>query len=269
MRWKSVALAGALAPAAGCNIYYSAARNIINEPHTVASIVGIEHELKHQAKLAWREVREQYPRRAFTEEFRDGFIDGYVDYLDRGGNGSTVAVPPARYTRHKKYFTPEGQCLMKHYLLGFQYGQDVAIATGRRSIYTVPVLLPDVPKGPAPFKVEPHGPTTPPVMPPPVDPPPVGAPPVPPQAVRPVPPVDGNVPMKFEPPVPLVQTTPAGFQSERPAAPVVKLPPPPAEVSTLPDHVPTPSVTDELPVVPPTHTLPPPVLPHHPDPTGK
>src|SRR5205814_4551128 len=121
MRWKSVALAGALSPAVtGCNIYYNAARNLTNEPHVVCTQVGITHELRQAARATWREVREQYPRRAFTAEFRDGFLDGYVDYLDKGGNGSPVAVPPPRYTHNKKYFTEEGQCLLKHYLMGFR-----------------------------------------------------------------------------------------------------------------------------------------------------
>ena len=100
--------------------------------------------------------------------YRDGFIDGYVDYLDRGGNGSLPAVPPAKYTRHKKYFTENGQCLAKEYFLGFKHGQEVAIATGRRQFLTVPVLLPQPQPVPPAFNVQPAGETAaPPMMQPP------------------------------------------------------------------------------------------------------
>lgn len=293
MRWKSVALAVALGPAAaGCNIAKNAARNIVNEPLVVCTQQCIEHDLRKHANAAWREVRDQYPRRAFTAEFRDGFVDGYVDYLDRGGNGSLPAVPPAKYTRHKKYFTENGQCLVKDYFLGFKYGQEIAIATGRRQFLTVPVLLPVAPEGPPAFVVP--QPAPPPQMVPPREPP--GVVPVP--AVVPVPPGLPGLPglpdpkpvpkpgsdappSKFGPPAPPADPNtlppPSPPVPELPAAlppavgvsvPVVKLPAPPPEVPEFPAHVPTPSTVDELPVVPPTHTEPPTVAPSHPEAVG-
>ena len=68
---------------------------------------------------------------------------------------SLPAVPPAKYTRHKNYFTENGQCLVKEYFLGFKYGQEIAIATGQRQLLTVPVLLPQEPTGPPAFIVTP------------------------------------------------------------------------------------------------------------------
>jgi hypothetical protein len=108
--------------------------------HTEA---GIDREIRRDAREAWRTVRSQYPNKAFTAEFHDGFVDGYVDYLDRGGDPQPPAVPPPRYTRNKKYFTPEGHVLIRDYFLGFKYGVDVAVATGHRQYLTVPVLIPD------------------------------------------------------------------------------------------------------------------------------
>jgi hypothetical protein len=105
--------------------------------------------------VAWEGARDRCPEHADSAEFRDGFIDGYVDYLDRGGNGSLRPVPVAKYTRHRKYFTEDGQCLAKEYLLGFKMGQDVAISSGQRRLLTVPVLLPQEPTGPVPFNVQP------------------------------------------------------------------------------------------------------------------
>lgn len=167
MRWKSVALAGALGPVlAGCNVAHNAARTIVNEPHVVWTQHAIEHDLRKAAKAAFEAAKAECPEHAASAEFRDGFIDGYVDYLDRGGNPTLPAVPPAKYTRHKKYFTENGQCRVKEYFLGFKLGQEVAIATGRRQFLTVPVLLPQLPPGPPVFNVQPDTTTPPPMTPP-------------------------------------------------------------------------------------------------------
>jgi hypothetical protein len=61
---------------------------------------------------------------------------------------------------------------VKEYFLGFKMGQDVAIASGRRHLLTVPVLLPQQPPGPPAFNVQPTGGEPPPAMIPPR--PPVG-----------------------------------------------------------------------------------------------
>ncbi|HSQ58343.1 MAG TPA: hypothetical protein VLM40_21665 [Gemmata sp.] len=284
MRWKSVALAGAAWPAlSGCTIVENASRNIINEPKLVHAQREIRNDLKKEAKGAWREVRADYPRRAFTEEFHDGFMDGYVDYLDRGGNGSVPAVPPSRYVRNKKYFTEEGHCLMQDYFLGFRYGQEIAIATGKRKFFTVPVLLPQEPPQPTPFNVIPGSSNTlPPPMPVPVPPamgaisarpapmpattaelqtPPTREKPLPRTVARPAVPVPlpANIATDVSPPA--GGATPA---REMPTAPFPRLPAPPREVPELPTHVPTPSLDDELPVVPPLHTAPPVIPPIHP-----
>jgi hypothetical protein len=282
MRWKAMALAGAAWPAvAGCNIAQNAARNIVNEPHVVRTQRAIEHDLRKDARAAWREVRADYPRHAFTAEFRDGFLDGYVDYLDRGGNGSLPAVPPAKYTRHAKYYTENGQCLVKDYFLGFQYGQEIAIATGKRQFLTVPVLLPQEPTGPPAFAIEP-GPAAhalPPPMPVPAPPHFGNLPARPPQAVAPAAgpphPAERERPATLPPPRPLPPAVAAGPNPppvvEIPALPasvpvsVPRLPAPPRGVPELPDYVPTPPAHDELPVVPPVHTPPPVVPPSHPE----
>ena len=101
-----------------------------------------EHDLRKEARAAWQTVRHQFPQRTFTGEFRDGFLDGYVDYLDRTGAAQPPAVPPIKsHVCDKKYFTPEGQCLVRDYYLGFKYGADVAVASGHRQYRSVPVLL--------------------------------------------------------------------------------------------------------------------------------
>jgi len=285
MRWKSVVLAGVLSPAvAGCTLANNTARNVINEPHVVWSQHAIEHDLRRQARVAFQEVCGEYPDRAFSDPFREGFIDGYVDYLDRGGNGSMPAVPPVRYTRHPRYYTEEGQCLIKEWFLGFKYGQEVAIATGRRQYLTVPVLLPEPPPQPPHFNVQPAS-GTPPMMPPPRPPGGSDEPPV----VAPVPPPPAPTAPKPTGPAPGVLPTPRSLPrpSSRPPAarpdPLPTLPPEqepdrlPAPAVPLPvagagadlpaiPTVPTPPPADDAPVLPPNHVTPPPLPPNHPRP---
>jgi hypothetical protein len=53
----------------------------------------------------------------------------------------------------------------------------------------------------------------------------------------------------------LDEQEPVGFR--------IKLPEPPPEVPSIPDHLPTPSVLDELPVLPANHAVPPPLPANH------
>ena len=302
MRWRSVAIAGVLWPAAaGCNIAHNAARNIVNEPHVVWTQHAIKHELRSSAQAAFELARGECPEHADSAEFRDGFIDGYIDYLDRGGNGSLPAVPPAKYTRHKWYYTEEGQCRLKEYFLGFKLGLDTAIASGRRQELTVPVLLPQEPPVPTPFNVVPGEST--PIMPPPR--PPAGvaqsaATPAPPVAaattaepvvvrnatktapsgefhplMKPrmsaIPAVISTMPVTHSlgaPPLPLpAQAGPSGPRAwgDLPAIPAIAPTPDAAPVPTpqLPEARTEPAAAG---VLPPNHTLPPPLPPNHPQP---
>lgn len=265
MRWKRVVWAGWLAPAlGGCHT-----PGVPGGPELPSgALVGhtqaaIEHRIRGDAREAWKAVRAEYPRRCFSAEFRDGFLDGYADHLDRGGDGTPPPTPPLRYTRHARYFTPEGHVLLKDYFLGFKYGADVAAATGQRQFLTVPVLVPDGVPAPAPVPVAevvtPPAPTPAPApapLPQAVPPPrPVPLPPPAPKSDRPVVPPLSKFPDTAAPAV----TVPV-------SVPAVRLPEPPAAVPSLPAHVPTPPVTDELPVFRPEHDPPPPLPVEHPEP---
>ena len=144
MRWKRAVWMGCLAPVmGGCLSVYHPHRDHFAEHGVSMNEREVTREIHRKAHSAWQSVRCEFPRKVFTAEFRDGFIAGYSDYLDRGGDGQPPAVPPLRYTQNKKYFSPEGHALMRDFLLGFQYGTEVAVATGQRHYLTVPVLIPD------------------------------------------------------------------------------------------------------------------------------
>lgn len=137
--------------ATGCNIAHEALRNLHHEPRLLWTQWAITHRLQQQAREAWESIQGEFPDCA--PEFREGFLDGYVDYLDRGGPAHLPAVPPSKYTRHPRYFTPEGHARLQQYFLGFQLGQQQAIASGQRRYLTVPVLLPSPPPEPPPFRL--------------------------------------------------------------------------------------------------------------------
>jgi hypothetical protein len=253
---------------AGCNLAYYTAYNLKNETHQRVDEHHLSKRLRAEAQAAWGEVCRQYPGQPFTAEFRDGFTEGYVDYLEHGGLVQPPAAPPPRYRRND-YLSPEGHALIKDYFAGFQYGAEVALATGRREFLTIPILLPN-PKPeqpldiriPAPPGVEPVGPVEPapapkpsPVGPPapapaaaptaplPTTPPgqplPVPMPTVPPGLGNPVPPKgEGAIPPKPDGPP---SDPPKGDRPKpvsvraEPAAPTVA--PPPAQPA-LPDRPP-------------------------------
>jgi hypothetical protein len=267
MRWKAVVCAAGLGPLAGCNLAYYTGYNLVNESRQALDEHRLSKRLRAEARAAWQEVCRQYPGSAFTDEFRDGFADGYVDYLDIGHVPQAPAVPPPRYRRNA-YLSPEGHALIKDYFAGFHYGAEVAAATGGREFLTIPVLLPDpkpeqpldiripAPPGAAPTPVAP----APKPVPGPVVAPPVPGPAVPPPATvpgglgNPVPPTPGGaIPPKPDlvPPDPAKDDRPEPVSARaEPTAPPSVTPPP--TLSALPDRPPP----DRPPVVRPPGAAP-------------
>jgi hypothetical protein len=144
MGWTRAAWAGCLAPLlGGCLGVHHSGHDRVAEAGVVHSEKAVARHIHRKAHEAWQIVRCEFPSKTFTAEFHDGFIDGYSDYLDRGGDGQPPAVPPLRYTQNRKYYSPEGHVLMRDYFLGFRYGTDVATASGQRQYLTVPVLIPE------------------------------------------------------------------------------------------------------------------------------
>lgn len=281
MGWKSVACVGLMTPLAGCNLVHYAGHNLTNEPVSRVDEHKLQSRLRSESAATWREVCHQYPSRTFTPEFADGFQDGFVDYLDRGGEPKPPAMPPLKY-RRSKYLTPEGHARVRDYFCGFKYGAEVAAASGNRQYLVVPVLLPeqkpfqplnivrlpappdpDAPDGPPPATPSPTAPAPQPLTPPtaplqkaPAAPPAKGPTPAapPPAAAVPgvaVPPVPAKPDARPDP-VPLAPPIP-----DRPADP---LPPATPRINALPPAAPpvgpgTGLPTIDLPFTDPTSIL--------------
>ena len=245
MRLRAVWLVGLLPPLCGCNLFYYAGKNLVNEPVTLADERKLDKRLKCEADEQWRAICHQFPERTFTPEFADGFTDGYVDYLDVGGVPGPPAVPPLRY-RRTNYLTPHGQALVRDYLTGFQYGAEVASATGKRQFLTVPVVLPES-AGDEPLSVK--------RLPAPPDPAPPADRPVPgtPTGLEKAPPKPDAPPSL---PVPAVPAPPAPSLPTPPAPPPVAPPPSPADPAPA-TPVPTPPAPPAPPLRPIGAELPP------------
>ena len=143
MRWKSVLGLGALLPfSTGCNLAFYAGHNLVNEPVTRLDEHKLSGRLRGESRAVWRGVCQQFPARSFTPEFADGFTDGYADHLENGGVPAPPAVPPLRY-RRADYLTPTGHALIRDYMVGYQYGAEVAVSVGSRQFLTVPVGVPE------------------------------------------------------------------------------------------------------------------------------
>ena len=125
----------------GCGIYGNALHNLRYESQLSHNDRSLKHDLRSQAHEFWRDYKALHPAECFSAYFEDGFIDGFADYLDNGGNGEPPATPPPRYRRNK-YLTPEGYAAIEDYFAGFRLGTRIAIDSGIRDTLVVPVLIP-------------------------------------------------------------------------------------------------------------------------------
>jgi hypothetical protein len=137
MRWTSVAWVCCLLPVlAGCGTtsrvtWAASGGSVTNEAAPVHARRAVGEESRRGASVAWEAVRAQHARRPFSDEFREGFADGYADFVELGDRAQPPAVPPVSYARYQKYFGPEGHGLVRDYYLGFDYGIEVAGAIRR------------------------------------------------------------------------------------------------------------------------------------------
>ena len=139
MRWHVLLLVGGLAPLAGCHLAETAFHNAVNEPAMYLDEKHVTHECRAEGRRAVRDLRRQ---QAMTEDYEDGFVDGYADALERGGTPVPPAVPPTKY-RRGRFLNQNGHARVHDYFAGFQHGATCATASGQRQYLTVPMLLAD------------------------------------------------------------------------------------------------------------------------------
>jgi hypothetical protein len=129
----------------GCSFVHNIKRNIIHEPLLAMDEKIILKRHERLGRLAWDEMVGQYGCH-FSDDYRNGFIDGFVDYLTYGGCPSNCGetpvlppVPPPKY-RRAKAMSPEGLRAAEEWLMGFRHGSSTAMASGLRQLVVVPVF---------------------------------------------------------------------------------------------------------------------------------
>jgi hypothetical protein len=122
---------------AGCQQFALAAQNIAFEAGLCADRTCECVEYRQLAKEAWRRFHDGHPGQNWSDDFIDGFLDGYAHFLNEGRPDHAPPVPPARYW-HKYYMSPEGHQAAEQWLNGYQAGTEAAQGSGRRIYQTVP-----------------------------------------------------------------------------------------------------------------------------------
>lgn len=249
MRWRVLLLVGGLAPLAGCHLAETAVHNAMNEPAMYLDEKHVTHECRAEGQRVAREMR---VRQAMSEDYEDGFVDGYADALERGGEPLPPAVPPTKY-RRGRFLNADGHARIHNYFAGFQHGASCAASSGKRQFLTVPIMLPDHPAEQQPtvqqVPKEQCGPTAG------VNCPPAPSPKVSSLPVSPEPkatPTDTELVAPKRPLIttPLVPPPPPGPEAPLPQLPVVKADPPPADPT--PGRLVVPPTREPRLVVPPT-----------------
>jgi hypothetical protein len=227
----------------GCSFVYHIKRNLITEPQYACDECVIRKRALELARRAWDAMADQYGCN-FSEDYRRGFIDGFVDYLVYGGcrSGSGEApvvppVPPERY-RHKQNMNPPGYRAMEDWFVGFRHGAATALASGLRQLIVIPVQNPPRLGYDTGTQTQPQyaGPATPAAEPPRTLPPPEGEMlPTPrtvptPAPAAPPPPAPGGppAPAPAGPPAPARPPAPAGPDVPPAGGPPAAKPVPPA-----------------------------------------
>jgi hypothetical protein len=250
MRYTPV-LVGACMFGPGCSFVCNIERNLWQEPKVALDGKVILKRHERLGRMAWDEMVAQYGCQ-FSEDYRVGFIDGFVDYLTYGGTNKegdgevpvVPAVPPFPYRRGKA-MSPEGQKAAEDWFVGFRHGSATALASGLRQLVTVPVFDKPIPsQEDVPGRFQSFQGRTPDSG---------GRPPATPTAPT-IPPGEGD---PLPPPRPAAPGEPA---ARPPAGPAV--PPPPA-VPRVPPAVPGTPPAGPPPAVPP---MPPPAVPPMPPP---
>jgi hypothetical protein len=236
-------LVGACLFGPGCSFVCNIERNLWLEPKVALEEKVILKRHERLGRMAWDEMVAQYGCQ-FSEDYRTGFIDGFVDYLTYGGTSAdgsgevpiVPAVPPPPY-RRAKAMSPQGLKAAEDWFVGFRHGSNTALASGLRQLVVVPVFDRPTPAGgevPGRYQSLPGRPAdttgNPPATPVVPEPPPAEGDPLPPP--RPVPPGEPAV----KPPVaPAVPGAPPAVPGTPPAGPPPAVPPmPPPGPATPP-----------------------------------
>lgn len=137
-RWPLTLLAALPVVGVGCSFAQNVRRNVVISPLYAATDRAEHHRHMKLAREAYKNMALTYTDQGLSCDYREGFVDGFVDFLDNGGVGEPPPIPPPQY-RYFGSINPEGLTAMEEWKNGFRHGAATARASRIRELVTVPV----------------------------------------------------------------------------------------------------------------------------------
>lgn len=88
----------------------------------------VDYSNRALAERAWIKRKQRYCNYQYQQEFKDGFITGYLSVAN-GGDGCTPTIAPEKYWGWA-YQTPHGQAAISNFFQGFPFGAKAAEEDG-------------------------------------------------------------------------------------------------------------------------------------------
>ena len=133
--WVCMVLACLLG--SGCRVLHDVDRTVHVEPSHF-NFFGEENSTKRRYRKMARYTLARHGAEACqSQDYADGFEDGYVDYLFAGGNGQPPPLPPRKYWG-RRYQSEWGRRAALDWFAGFRDGAADAKSSGYRELVTVP-----------------------------------------------------------------------------------------------------------------------------------
>lgn len=125
----------------GCSVYKFYRITAMVEPSVYnrkADRIASLTKYRKTAEQVWESTGLACPEDHSDEDYRDGFVVGFADYVYAGGDGSPPPVPPRRYWCVEER-TPEGASRIQSWFAGYRHGAGVARLGGYRKVATIGV----------------------------------------------------------------------------------------------------------------------------------
>ena len=88
----------------------------------------VDYSNRALAEKAWIRGKNRFRDRQYRQEFKDGFVQGYLNVAS-GGDGCTPTLAPPKYWGWA-YQTPHGQAAVNAFFQGFPFGAQAAEQDG-------------------------------------------------------------------------------------------------------------------------------------------
>ncbi|MFO0866246.1 MAG: hypothetical protein U0744_16625 [Gemmataceae bacterium] len=119
----------------GCTLAQTATRNALLGPCDWWEEHQESNRYDSLAASAWQSAKCSVD--SIQLGYADGFRDGYVDFLKRGGNGEPPPLEMIRYARRQS----ANRCAVEQWVAGFRHGAHEARASGQRWCATKSPML--------------------------------------------------------------------------------------------------------------------------------